>query len=85
MDVKASALAIATTLASVESALDAGDIDTAKEQTTTLHRQLRAGLYQHGDVLGLTSDDIAEIDNLGPANRGGEPKDAAPTIDGGEG
>lgn len=76
MKALASALAIAATLASLESAIDSGDLDTAKGEVETLHEQLRVGLYQHGESLGLTRDEIAQVDNAGPQARGGEPKDA---------
>jgi len=82
MDAKATATGIAEALADVHTAIDESDRDAVIEAATVLHKRMRAGLYRHGEALGLSSEDIAEIDNLGPQRRGGEPKEQMPTAGG---
>jgi hypothetical protein len=67
MSLKEDVLGIAAALADAEQA-------APSEQLTTLHDKLRRGLYKHRDTLGLSADDVAEIDNFGPQARGGGPK-----------
>jgi len=70
--IKDSALGIAQALADAHDEADTPALNT-------LHTKLRQALYEHGEEIGLTSDDIAEIDNFGPQARGGTPKGPAPT------
>lgn len=74
MGVKEDALGIAEALADHEAQIaELGDPDLTTS-AEALHAKLRAGLKAHGATLGLSDDDIAEIDNAGPQRRGGEPK-----------
>lgn len=76
MDARATATGIAEALADVETAIGGDDPEVTAEATQVLHKRLRAGLYRFGEALGLTTDDIAAIDNMGPQRRGGEPKES---------
>jgi hypothetical protein len=71
MTIKEDGLDIAAKLAAAE---DSGPTP----ELTELHKALRGALYRHRAVLGLSDDDVAEIDNYGPQARGGGAKDAAP-------
>lgn len=74
---KATAIGIAEAMADVETAVSGGDQAATADAVTVLHKRLRTGLYLHAAALGLTQADVAEIDNIGPQRRGGEPKEAA--------
>lgn len=73
--IKEDALEIAGLLADAEAV-------SPSDELTALHDKLRRSLYLHRNTLGLSDDDVAEIDNLGPQARGGGAKDAPPTVEG---
>lgn len=78
--IKDTALATAKALAAAEAAVGDGP---GSEELAVLHKELRAGLYSHRDQLGLSDDDVAEIDNSGAENFGGTPKGPPPEGEGG--
>lgn len=48
------------------------------EELDNLHKAMRVALYRHRTQLGLSDDDVTEIDNIGPQARGGTPKGPSP-------
>lgn len=78
--IKTSALAIATALAAAEAAVANGDPD-ASDKLNVLHKELRAGLFNHREDLGLSDEDVMDIDTHGEANFGGTPKGPPPGDD----
>lgn len=70
-------LNIASQLAAAHAASPSAELDA-------LHDSLRRGLYRHREALGLSDEDVTEIDNFGPQARGGTPKGPSPEVgDGG--
>lgn len=68
---KEDALNLAALLASAEEAAPSDELEA-------LHKEMRAALYRHAEVLGLSADDLTEIDNVGPQLRGGTNKTPQP-------
>lgn len=70
---KEDALDLASKLAAAHAAADSPELGE-------LHDAMRIALYRHRAALGLSADDVAEIDNVGPQARGGTPKGPSPEV-----
>lgn len=69
--IKETALGLVDLLAVTEAVATSPELDA-------LHKGLRRALYRHGLAVGLSREDIAEIDNHLVQARGGTPKTPEP-------
>lgn len=53
------------------------------DELTAFHKAARAGVYRHAEELGLSKEDLAEVDTHLEANFNGTPKDEEPGDGGG--